>query len=382
MGHQAFDRIAESTTTTGNGAISLLGASQNFRSFDSKLSIGDTCEYLIEDYTNSVWERGIGTYSSLNTLTRTTIIASSNANAVVTLVAGTKFVSLVDSCEVASPLAEYIGNAAVLSPTIGSRVFSRKRGGRGMASQTSNAASVEYAFQPFLGRNKASLYSAIGNGTGVSLVGTVDNVTGTATARNVATTNMFTSIRRKGYVSLATAGASAGWRHGLAQNFRGSAQGLGGFHFIARCGVSHAAAVANARGFIGMSATVAAIGNVEPNTLNNSVGFGWNAGETTLKVLSRNGTTTTTVDLGVNFPTTNLSTNLWELEMYVGAFPDLDIKWTAKNHANGAFVEGTITNANCPVQNTLMGMQIWINNGVTALAAGIDIDSVYWESDL
>jgi hypothetical protein len=63
------------------------------------MSVGDTCYYSIQGQTTSEWEVGLGTYSSANTLTRTTIYSSSNAGSAVTFSAGTKnvFLTLVAS---------------------------------------------------------------------------------------------------------------------------------------------------------------------------------------------------------------------------------------------------------------------------------------------
>jgi len=85
------DRVKETTTTTGTGAISLAGALLGYQAFSSVLSNADTTYYAIVDPVNSEWEVGLGTYASAgNALTRTTIYASSNAGSAVNLLSGTK----------------------------------------------------------------------------------------------------------------------------------------------------------------------------------------------------------------------------------------------------------------------------------------------------
>ena len=85
------DRVKETTSTTGTGAISLGGAVANFQAFSAVLSNADTTYYAIIDTTNSDYEVGLGTYtSSGNTLTRTTILESSNSGSAVDFGAGTK----------------------------------------------------------------------------------------------------------------------------------------------------------------------------------------------------------------------------------------------------------------------------------------------------
>ena len=85
------DRVKETTTSTGTGAISLAGAEPNFRTFSSVLSDADTTYYAIIDDSNLAFEVGLGTYaSSGNTITRTTVLSSSNSNNAVNFSAGTK----------------------------------------------------------------------------------------------------------------------------------------------------------------------------------------------------------------------------------------------------------------------------------------------------
>lgn len=95
----AKDRVLETSTTTGTGAFTLGGAVTGFRAFSSVCSVGDTCYYLIEHVDSNGnpdgdWETGLGTYSATNTLTRTTVKASSNSNAAVSFGSGTKRVSI------------------------------------------------------------------------------------------------------------------------------------------------------------------------------------------------------------------------------------------------------------------------------------------------
>lgn len=82
------DRVKETTTTTGTGTITLDGASSGFQSF-SVIGNGNTTYYAIVGPTE--WEVGIGTYtSSGTTLSRDTILESSNGGTAVNFSAGTK----------------------------------------------------------------------------------------------------------------------------------------------------------------------------------------------------------------------------------------------------------------------------------------------------
>lgn len=89
------DRVMETTTTTGTGTVTLGGAVTGHRTFGSALSDGDTVYYSIESVDLSDWEVGLGAYaSSGTTLSRDTVLASSNSNNAVNLSSGTKRVFL------------------------------------------------------------------------------------------------------------------------------------------------------------------------------------------------------------------------------------------------------------------------------------------------
>jgi hypothetical protein len=73
-----YDRVQETTTTSGTGSVTLLGAVSGFQSF-AVVGNGNTTYYTITD--GAAWEVGIGTYSTSGpTLARTTILSNSNGN--------------------------------------------------------------------------------------------------------------------------------------------------------------------------------------------------------------------------------------------------------------------------------------------------------------
>lgn len=82
------DRVKETTTTTGTGTLTLAGAVDGFQAF-SVIGDGNTTFYTITDGTD--WEVGIGTYTlSGTTLSRDTILDSSNSGSAVNWGAGEK----------------------------------------------------------------------------------------------------------------------------------------------------------------------------------------------------------------------------------------------------------------------------------------------------
>jgi hypothetical protein len=82
------DRVKETTITVGTSTLVLLGAASGFQSF-SAIGNGNTTYYTIDGGTE--WEVGIGTYTTLGTtLSRDTILSSSNGGSAVNFSAGTK----------------------------------------------------------------------------------------------------------------------------------------------------------------------------------------------------------------------------------------------------------------------------------------------------
>jgi hypothetical protein len=86
------DRVKETSTTTGTGTFNLAGAETGYESFVSGVGTGNTTYYAIELNAAGEWEVGIGTVTSgsPDTLSRDTIISSSNSDAAVTFSSGTK----------------------------------------------------------------------------------------------------------------------------------------------------------------------------------------------------------------------------------------------------------------------------------------------------
>ena len=107
------DRVKETTTTTGTGTINLAGAVAAFQTFVAGIGSGNTCYYTIVSGNN--WEIGIGTVTdaSPDTLSRTTILASSNSDSALTL-SGTSQVF----CTYPAPKSVHLDASGNLSHTV------------------------------------------------------------------------------------------------------------------------------------------------------------------------------------------------------------------------------------------------------------------------
>ena len=114
------DRVLETCTSPGTGAVTLLGAVTGYQAF-STVGNGNTCYYTIADQSGANWEVGIGTYAtSGNTLTRTTILSSSNAGSTVNFATGTQNVFVTYPSE----KAVYLDASGNVQPSLGTATFS------------------------------------------------------------------------------------------------------------------------------------------------------------------------------------------------------------------------------------------------------------------
>ena len=110
-----FDRVKETSNTSGTGTIVLAGAVTGYQSF-AVVGNANTTYYTIADQQGANWEVGIGTYYTGNvSLARTTIIASSNANAVVNFTNATHDVFVTYPAE----KAVYLDSSNNASPSFG-----------------------------------------------------------------------------------------------------------------------------------------------------------------------------------------------------------------------------------------------------------------------
>jgi hypothetical protein len=101
------DRVQETTATTGTGTLTLGGAVLGFQTF-AAIGNGNTTYYAINDPIAGDWEVGIGTYtSSGTTLSRDTVLSSSNGGSLVPFASGTKNVF----CTYPSERAVYLDSA-------------------------------------------------------------------------------------------------------------------------------------------------------------------------------------------------------------------------------------------------------------------------------
>ncbi len=272
------------------------------------------------------------------------------------------------------------------APANSGTLFFKLLAGRAMLA-VMGPSGLDAPLQATLARKAVGYWRPSGNATTAAAIGsyTAPTLVGTATARNVATTNLFTRQLRLGLVSAATAAALVESRVAVAQVAIGNGAGLGGFTKVVRFGCSDAATVAGARQFVGVSSNTAAATNVEPATLLNSIGVGHGAADTNLKLFYGGSAAQAPIDLGVNFPANTLSVDAYELVLF--APPDNgSVGWMVTRLNTGAVASGTLTAATAgtqlPLNTTLLSYhKAWRTNNAVLLAVGLDIISDYLETD-
>lgn len=266
-------------------------------------------------------------------------------------------------------------------------IFTRNIANRMMTAQI-GPSGLSTSLQPLLARNKVGYWAPPGNGTTVPGVFglTALSSTGTATTRTVATTSLATRMRRLGYPSSATAGTFAGARLTVAQFSCGSGSPDGsGFMMIQRWVESDPAPVSGKRAFHGMLASTSALTNVEPSTLTNVIGICQLSTDATQWYWLGAGSSAQTpvaVGTSVGAPGGN-STTAWELAIFAPNGDANTYHLQLSNLTTGAIATRTMTGAAAviPQSTTLLAWNAWATNNATAAAVGIDLCSLYFETD-
>tara|TARA_R100001510_G_C7653480_1_gene211704 strand:+ start:918 stop:2579 length:1662 start_codon:yes stop_codon:yes gene_type:complete len=144
MAFAVADRVKETSTTTGTGTLNLAGAEPGYQTFVAGIGTGNVTYYAIVNRATSEFEVGVGTVTdaATDTLSRDTVISSSNSNALVDFGAGTKDVI----CTLPSEKSYVLDNAG--DTTISADLSVTSISGSGAGLTTLNASNVSSGTLP------------------------------------------------------------------------------------------------------------------------------------------------------------------------------------------------------------------------------------------
>jgi hypothetical protein len=279
----------------------------------------------------------------------------------------------------------FITNGSVpTAPIFGGVLYTPSVGGREMLGMITRTGQIQVE-QPHLAQSGVSMWIPAGNSTVITVLGNQPLlITGSAVAANVAagvsTTVQTRSKRIEFYMTASiTPGRVAGFRGPAQQWYRATVGG--GFHFICRFGPSNGLYNTSSRMFVGMSGTSPATDNtdVNPSTLTNILGVGYDSTDVNLQLMVNSTSTTTKVNLGASFPVPTLDrTDMYELSMFLLPSSN-DFNYTVKNLTNSAVASGQIS-ANIPAEYVLLAPRGWCSSGGTGDEVGIALSSLYLEN--
>jgi len=212
------DRVQVTSTTTGTGTFTLGSAVAGFQDF-SAIGDGNTCYYAIVG--GSEWEVGLGTYtSSGTTLSRDTILESSNSGSAVNFSAGTKNVFVTYPAEksiyqnasgVANLTSTDVTTALGYTPVTDARTLTINGTSYDLtANRTWSVGTVTSVAALTLGTTGTDLSSTVANGTTTPVI-TLNVPTASATNRGVLSSADWTTFNNKGSGTV----TSVSWTGGI-----------------------------------------------------------------------------------------------------------------------------------------------------------------------
>lgn len=262
------------------------------------------------------------------------------------------------------------------------RLFGRAMGGHvspGVVFPTGRPL----ALQSSLADTQVSWWQATGNNGTDTQSGFVAGSTGTSTAVNVATTNFRTRMRwREWLVTTAATTAVAGFRGGALQYTVGANIAAAGGFFLSIIWSPATGVVSTHRSLIGMRTSVAAPADVNPSTLLNICGVGYDAADTNMQFMHNDGAgTATKIDLGASFPKPLADrTKVYQLNMYSPPGTTQSVSYLLRDLETGAEASGTAT-TNLPSTTTLLGLNCSMSVGGVSSVIGIGVRQVIIETD-
>jgi hypothetical protein len=273
-----------------------------------------------------------------------------------------------------------LDGAVPSAPASGVAMFSHPIANRPLPGYI-NSSGVDTPMQAHLGQNSIFSFKAMPGQTTLTGHGLSLTATGTATTMTLASTNLATSsVALEMAVTTASTTAVGGWRVANSSAglflWLGNAAGLGGFTYVCRFRTPRAWP-STQRCFVGISSSTSAPTDVQPSSLTNLIGVGFDAADSTWQVIYNGAGSATKTNTSITRPASD--NQLLELQMF--SAPNSGTVYVTFNELVGNTTFSTNLTTNLPSTTTFMQPYAYRSVGGTSSTIGLSIASLYVETD-
>lgn len=220
--------------------------------------------------------------------------------------------------------------------------------------------------------------TAVGDSTTVHKIAVEPLSVGTGTVADTGNANFYTSQKRIDILQTTPATTNAaGIYTATPLVYRGDAAGRGGFLFAVRFGCATGQA-ATTRGFCGLSSLTSAPTDVDPSTITDVLGMGWDTADSSIQIMSRtgSGTVSKTSLSALVFPIPSTDrTTVFDFEMYCPPNGS-QVGWQLTNLTT-SFSQGGVISSSLPAQSTMLSPRLYMSVAGVSSVIGISFMNLF-----
>jgi len=367
-------------------ASTLVGNPTGLSAVATPITINSTLEFSAGVIRRAAISGDVTIAAGSNTATVTDLTISGETNGDMLYYNGTNWVRG-SNVTVTNNDLTLVNNASPVAPSAGCKLYSNTLGNRVMPWVY--ADGYNYPLQGAIFKQPICYIMAAGSN--ISGVGSSTSALGTASATGmgVASTNIFTRMRKVTFNSSAAAGSFSALRNNVFLCLGGNGSGNGGFYFHTRFAAADPAAVSGVRQFVGLRNSTAAPTNVEPDTITNCVGLAQLSTDSTQYYIVYGGSAAQT-EIATGIPIYNGTPNQVngvpiELSIYSKPGENSIFYYEVINMSNNTSVTGTLSGTpgtTTPASSTTLTWHLWRCNNATALQCNVAISTIYLDANL
>lgn len=183
------------------------------------------------------------------------------------------------------------------------------------------------------------------------------------------------AISRVAVTAAASTTAVCGWRSQSTYFGRGPSANIGGFTLSHRIIIGNGGSTASHRFFAGVRESLSDPTDVNPSTLTNIVGFGYDSADTQWQFMHNDGSgTATKIALGAGLPKpSTVLTKCYDIE--ITAIPGGAVQYRITDVFTGDTASGSVT-TNLP--NAANGLSIWEYLSAGGTSTAVSLESSFW----